>query len=221
MANTQRENTIERIRKEKIVVIVRGVPSEKLIPLAEAMYAGGIRLIEITYDATGKTPAQATAENIRRLALHFGDRMLVGAGTVLNEEQLLLTKEAGGRFIISPDADPAVIRKTRELGLVSMPGALTPSECKQAYLAGADFVKLFPIDNLGVGYLKAVSAPLSHIPFIAVGGVNLDNIADYLKAGAVGFGIGSNIVDKKMIEKEDYAAITALARAYVDAVLGN
>lgn len=144
--------------------------------------------------------------------------MYIGAGTVLSERQVELTATAGGKFIISPDANQSVIRKTRELGLVSMPGALTPSEIQAAHLAGADFVKLFPITNLGIGYVKAVSAPLSHIKFLAVGGVDDTNMRDYLKAGVCGFGIGSNIVDKKLIEREDWSAITALARRYVEAV---
>ena len=213
-----RNEIIEIIKREKIVVIVRGVEADALIPLAEAMYEGGIRLLEITYDATGKTPASETARSIAALVSHFGDRMLIGAGTVITEEQLLLTHKAGGRFIISPDTDEAIIRKTRELGLISMPGALTPTECKKAHNAGADFVKLFPVDSLGPSYLKAVSAPLSHIDFLAVGGVSLDNIATYFKAGAKGFGVGSAIVDKKLIESGDFCAITELARAYVNAV---
>ena len=214
----KRNETREAVKKEKIVVIVRGVPAERLIPLAEAMYAGGIRLLEITFDATGKTSPEETAMAIQMLCEHFEGRMLIGAGTVITEEQLLLTAKAGGRFIISPDTDESIIRKTRELGLVSMPGALTPSECKRAHNAGADFVKLFPVDNLGPSYLKAVSAPLSHIDFLAVGGVSLENIATYLKAGAKGFGVGSAIVDKKLIDSGNYEAVAALARAYVDAV---
>ena len=106
---------------------------------------------------------------------------------------------AGGRFIISPDTNVSVIQKTRELGLVSMTGALNPTEIQTAHLAGADFVKLFPVTSLGADYVKAVKAPLSHVKFLAVGGVNTENMSDYLKAGVCGFGLGSNIVDKKLI----------------------
>ena len=213
-----REQVIETVQREKIVVIVRGVPSASLVSMAEAMYEGGIRLLEITYSANGAVSDEETASNIKALCEHFEGRMYIGAGTVLSERQVELTATAGGKFIISPDANQSVIRKTRELGLVSMPGALTPSEIQAAHLAGADFVKLFPITNLGIGYVKAVSAPLSHIKFLAVGGVDDTNMRDYLKAGVCGFGIGSNIVDKKLIEREDWSAITALARRYVEAV---
>ena len=212
-----REEILSAVEREKIVVIVRGVKREDLIPLAEAMYAGGVRLIEITYDASGKTPHTETAESIRMLAEHFEGRMYVGAGTVLSEECVSLTHAAGGAFIISPDVNADVIRATREQGMVSMPGALTPTECMTAHRAGADFVKLFPIDNLGVGYLKAVCAPLSHLKFLAVGGVTLENIPTYKKAGAVGFGIGSAIVNKDMIARGDWAAVAEMARRYVEA----
>ena len=133
-----RNEVIKTIEKEKIITIVRGVKREDLIPLAEAMYKGGIRLMEITYDATGKTPDEETAENIKMLAEHFKGRMFIGAGTVIRENQVELTKEAGGMFIISPDTYEGVIKKTRELSLVSIPGALTPTEIQTAHRAGAD-----------------------------------------------------------------------------------
>ena len=213
-----RNNVINSVLENKIIVIVRGLEKEKLIPFAEAVYEGGIRLLEITYSADGKISDEETAENIKMLSEHFEGRMFIGAGTVLNEKQVVLTKNAGGKFIISPDTNPAVIKKARELELVSMPGALTPTEIQLAHLSGADFVKLFPISSLGVEYVKAVKAPLSHIKLLAVGGVNTENMADYLKAGACGFGLGSNIVDKKCIAANDWQGITALAKKYVDIV---
>ena len=206
------------IKKEKLIVIVRGVEKDKLIPLAEAMAAGGIRLLEITFDASGKVSDEETAARIRMLASHFGDRLAIGAGTVLSERQVALTKEAGGKFIISPDTCEAVIRKTKELDMLSMPGALTPSEITAAHRAGADFVKLFPVTSLGTAYVKAVKAPLSHIPLLAVGGVDETNMTDYLQAGVAGFGVGSNIIDKAALAKGDYERITALAEKYVQVV---
>ena len=183
-----RNNIINTIEKEKIITIVRGVEKEKLIPLAWAMYEGGVRLLEITYSANGDTSDEETAKNIETLAKYFGDRMLIGAGTVLSEKQVALTKNAGGCFIISPDTYENVIAKTRELEMVSIPGALTPSEVQSAHRYGADFVKLFPVTSLGTEYVKAIKAPLSHIKMLAVGGVNEKNISEYMKAGAVGAG---------------------------------
>jgi len=213
-----RNIVIQTIEKEKIIVIVRGVESNKLIPLAEAMYEGGIRLLEITYSADGKISDEETAKNIEVLSKYFEGRMFIGAGTVPTEKQVELTHKAGGKFIISPDTNENVIKNTRELGMVSMPGALTPSEIQSALRYGADFVKLFPITNMGIDYVKAVLAPLNHIKLLAVGGINETNIKDYLKAGVRGFGIGSNIIDKKALANGDFASITQLAKKYVSEV---
>ena len=215
-----KQSIIESVKNEKIIVIVRGVERDRLIPLAEAMYNGGIRLLEITFDSSGKTSDEETASRIAMLKEHFGDRMHIGAGTVLNTKQVELVAKAGGEFIISPNVKREVIEKTRELSLVSMPGALTPSEIADAYDFGADFVKLFPVTSMGPAYVKAVRAPLSHIPMLAVGGVDLGNVKDYLDAGVCGFGLGSNIVDKKMLENGDFDGITRLAATYVKAIRG-
>ena len=213
-----RKKIIETIEREKIITIVRGVESDKLIPLAEAMYDGGIRLLEITYSADGSTSNEETAKNIEMLSNHFEGKMFIGAGTVLTEKQVELTKKAGGKFVISPDTYENVIKKTREFDMISMPGALTPSDIQNAHRCGADFVKLFPITNMGVEYVKAIKAPLSHIKLLAVGGINENNITDYLKAGVCGFGIGSNIVNKKLIDAGDYTAITELAKKYTEVI---
>ena len=215
-----RKDVIEAIKKEKLVVIVRGVAKDKLIPMAEAMYEGGIRLLEITYSANGAVSDEETAESIAMLKKHFGERMMIGAGTVLTCRQVDLTKEAGGEFIISPNTNGEVIDYTRRQDLVSLPGAFTPSEVQAAYEYGADFVKLFPITELGISYVKAIRAPLSHIPMLAVGGIDLTNMKDYLEAGVDGFGIGSNLVNKKMIEANDWKGIAALAEEYVRAAKG-
>lgn len=206
------------LEKEKIIVIVRGVEKEKLLPLAEAMYLGGIRFLEITYSADGSISDEETANEIKLLAKNFENRMYIGAGTVLTPKQVELTKASGGRFIISPDVYPEVIKKTKELGMVSIPGAFSASEVMTAKRCGADFVKLFPITDLGTSYVNALRAPFPDIKFLAVGGICEENIKDYSKAGVYGFGIGSNIVSKELLEKEDYEAITLLAKKYVAAV---
>ena len=129
------QNTIREIENNKIIVIVRGVKKDDLIPFAEAIYEGGIRLMECTYDATGKVSDEETAAGIEMLAKHFEGRMFIGAGTVLTEKQVKLTAKAGGKFIISPDSNEKVIKKTRRLGLVSIPGALTPTDIASAQMA--------------------------------------------------------------------------------------
>lgn len=210
------ENIIKQIEENKIIVIVRGVEREYLISLVQAMYDGGIRLVECTYDASGKTSDEEIAENIRLLAEHFAGKMLVGAGTVLTEKQVELTASAGGKFIISPDTNADIIKKTKQLGLVSMPGALTPTEVAFAMRSGADFVKLFPVNMFGPEYIKALKAPLSHVRLLAVGGVSDSNMSDYFNAGAVGIGVGSSIINKKMIVSGDFKGITELAKKYTE-----
>ena len=206
------------ITQQKLIAIVRGVEADRLIPMAEAMYAGGVRLLEITFSAKGTPSDKETAGNISMLVKHFAGRMHIGAGTVLTPEQVELVAKAGGKFIISPDANTAVIEKTKQLGLVSIPGALTPSEATLATRAGADFVKLFPISQLGASYVKALCAPLSHIRFLAVGGVNLGNIRELLKSGACGVGIGLGDADRDAIARGDLDFIEKKCASFTEAL---
>ena len=201
-------NTIDSILKSKVIMIIRGVPKNKLEELAEAMWRGGIRLMECTYDASGKISDEETAEGIALLAKLFEGRMLIGAGTVLKKNQIELTKAAGGKFIISPDTNPEIIKETKRLELVSIPGALTPSEATLAYRSGADFVKLFPVSQMGgAKYVKALCAPLSHIRFLAVGGVRLENVSEYFDSGASGFGMGLTESERQAIAQNDFDSI--------------
>ena len=211
-----RQETIRAVEAEKVIAIVRGAAPEQCLKVAQALYDGGIRLMEVTYNQKDPASWQATADAIGAIAKEFEGRMLVGAGTVTNTELVEMTAKAGGRFIISPDCYPDVIRRTLELDMVSMPGALTPTEVMQAHRAGADFVKLFPIGNLGVSYAKAVMAPISHVKLMAVGGVNEKNIADFLAAGAVGAGVGGNLVNKTWIANGEFDKITALAKEFAE-----
>ena len=211
--------TIDYILENKIIMIVRGVPTEQLCDLAEAMYRGGIRLMECTYDASGRVSDEETARGIALLAKRFEGRMLIGAGTVLKESQITLTREAGGKFIISPDTNPEIIAETKRQGLVSIPGALTPSEATAAYRAGADFVKLFPVSQMGgAAHVKALCAPLSHIRFLAVGGVRCENMGEYLGSGASGFGVGLSADDRAALQSGDLSSVEARCRKMTEIV---
>lgn len=210
------KNTIKTIEENKIIVIVRGVEREKLVSLCEAMYRGGIRIVECTYDATGKISDEEISENIKLLVENFGDKMVIGAGTVLTKKQVALTKAVGGKFIISPDTNPKIIKYTKRQGLVSIPGALTPSEIALSARAGADFVKVFPVNLFGPDYIKTIKAPLSHIKLLAVNGITAENMNEYLSAGAVGVGVGGGIADKKLIAENDFEGITIAAQKYCE-----
>lgn len=213
-----KQEVIRAIEEHKVIAIVRGVAEDKLIPLAQALYDGGIRLIELTFSADGSVSDAQTAERIGALAKRFEGEMLVGAGTVLTEQQVALVSQAGGVFAISPNTDEDVILACNTHGIVSIPGALTPTEIAAAHKAGADFVKLFPVSDLGPKYVKAVRAPLSHIRLLAVGGIDETNIADYLQVGACGAGVGGNLVNRKWVETGEFEKITQVAKQLVAAV---
>ena len=213
-----RQFTIEQIQKEKVIAIVRGAGAEQCLRVAQALYDGGIRLMEITYNQKSPETFAATAATIAALSGAFEGRMLIGAGTVTTPELVDLTADAGGKFIISPDCYPEVIRRTLERNMVSIPGALTPTEIMTAHRCGADFVKLFPVSQLGVPYVKAITAPISHVKLLAVGGVNENNITDYLNAGLSGAGIGGNLANKKWIEAGEYFRITETAHKIVSQI---
>ncbi len=218
MTMEQKESIKQALLREKLIVIIRGVETSQLPCLLNALYQGGIRFAEITFDPSGKIPTEETAACIRRMSEFFRGKLHIGAGTVIGMEQATAAVSAGAEYLISPNVDMEVIRYASEAGVLSLPGALTPTEAETAHRAGADFVKLFPVDALGVGYIKAVCAPLSHIPFVAVGGVNQNNLGDFLRAGAVGVGVGSNIVQRAWIEAGEWDRITALAKTYCDAI---
>ena len=213
-----REQIIEKVLEEKVIVILRGLQTEQLVKTVAAMEKGGIQLVEVTFDQSGKTTDEQTAENIRVLSETFEGRVLVGAGTVMSEKQAELAHAAGAKFIISPDAYEPVIRRTVELGMVSMPGVFTATEAANAHRWGADFLKLFPMSEMKPSYLKALTAPLSHVRFLAVGGVTADNLSEFFDAGAVGIGVATAIVNKKLIAAGDYDGVTELARIYTQAI---
>ena len=211
-----REQVIKAILDEKIIAIVRGVDSESVVRTAKALYEGGIRLIEVTFNQKDPDNFCKTADAIRAIRAEMGDRMFVGAGTVTSPELVQMAADAGALYIISPDTDAEVIKKARELGLVSLPGAYTATEAKQAHNAGADFVKLFPCIEGAPAYVKALSTPFNHIRFLAVGGVTADNAALFLRSGAVGVGVGSSLVNRKWVEAGRFDLITAEAKKFIE-----
>ena len=211
-----RETIINSILEHKIISIVRGMDEEKAMKIADALYEGGIRLVEVTFNQKDPSTHKVSAAAIRAIKEKYEGKMLVGAGTVTTVELVELAASAGAAYIISPDTDPEVIRRTKELGLVSLPGAYTATEAKIAHNAGADFVKLVPCIEGAPAYLKALCAPLNHIKFLAVGGVNADNCAEFMKAGAVGVGVGGSLVNKKWVDAGEYWRITEEAKRFIE-----
>ena len=212
------KEVLDRILEGKIVAIVRGIPSDEIVGLAEALVKGGISCIEVTFDQSSAEKARDTLKAISNMRQALGDRVCVGAGTVMSVEQVEAAATAGAEYMISPNTNAAVIKRTKELNKVSIPGAMTPSEVAEAYELGADIVKMFPAGILGCAYIKAVKAPLKHIPVTAVGGVNPGNCADFIRAGAVGVGVGGNLVSPQLVREGRFEEITAIARSYTDAL---
>ena len=210
-----KEQVIQRILDEKVVAIVRGYTEEECLNLAKALHAGGVNLMEVTFDQKSQEERLRTVSILRLLNQELGDKMVFGAGTVTTPEMVRMAQEGGAKFIISPDTDPAVIKATVEAGMVSVPGALTPTEIKQAHACGADFVKVFPVSNMGVSYIKAVTAPLSNIRMLAVGGVDGSNVRDYLASGAVGAGVASCLFKKDWIKAGQWERITEATKNFV------
>ncbi|MBR5561077.1 MAG: 2-dehydro-3-deoxyphosphogluconate aldolase [Clostridia bacterium] len=212
------EQILARIQEEKLVAILRGVPMNRIEGVVGALVRGGVKVLEFTFDHAEPDCVKANAEKIRWTVEHFGDQVLVGCGTTLTVEEVEAAHNAGACLMISPNVDEAVIRRAKELGMVAMPGALTPTEIVAAYNMGADIVKLFPAGELGLGYIKAVRGPLKHIPMSAVGGVKPENVGEYLDAGVCGFGVGGPLVLAKAVKSGDDAAIEERAKAFVDAI---
>ena len=174
--------------------------------------------MELPYDQRRPETWRDTADTIADIADKFADRLLIGAGTVLSPELAELTWLHGGAFIVAPNTDPAVIRRARELGMVSIPGAMTPTEILAAHDAGADMVKLFPASELGVGYLKAIRAPISHVDILAAGGITAANARDFLDAGAMSLGVGGALANRAALAQGRFADISRAAEALLLAI---
>jgi 2-dehydro-3-deoxyphosphogluconate aldolase/(4S)-4-hydroxy-2-oxoglutarate aldolase len=206
------------VQKEKLVAILRDVPEEKTLPLVTALYEGGVRILEFTFDHLHPDYMEETLRKLRLAKGAFGTKMLLGCGTVLSLEEVDAAVENGAELIVSPHTDAALIAHTKRKGVISMPGAFTPTEIVAAHQAGADFVKLFPAGELGISYIKAIRAPLPHIPMMAVGGVSPENVADFLRAGVAGFGVGSYLTDSAAIAANDFNKIKERALAFTQAI---
>jgi 2-dehydro-3-deoxyphosphogluconate aldolase/(4S)-4-hydroxy-2-oxoglutarate aldolase len=199
--------SLEHILRYKIVAILRGCTPERVPDIVAALVESGVRLLEITLNSPG------ALDLIRWASETVGDRLLVGAGTVLTPAEAEMAIDAGARFILSPSLDIETIGVTKELGAVSIPGAFTPTEILTAWRSGADIVKVFPA-SVGASYIRDIRGPLPQIRLMPTGGVNLLNIREFRAAGAVAYGIGSALVPAG--QETTTAALDALRERAVD-----
>ena len=211
---TEAAGSKEKIKPRKPIAIVRLDNLDDALELSRALLLGGITSIEFTL-----TNPRAI-EVIGQIQQEVGQDVLVGAGTVLDAESARASVEAGAQFLVTPAFLPEVIEVGRSGGIPVMCGAFTPTEILAAWRAGADFVKVFPAGGLGPTYIRDVLAPLPYVPLVPTGGINLDNCAAFLDAGAYTVAIGGKLVSKKIARQKDWATLTALARQYVDACKG-
>jgi 2-dehydro-3-deoxyphosphogluconate aldolase/(4S)-4-hydroxy-2-oxoglutarate aldolase len=205
---------MQSLSREKIVAIIRGISAESGDATAKALADGGIVFLEVTLNTDG------ALDMISRFRSNYEGRLRIGAGTVLDLGQAKEAVAAGAEYIISPNLDEEVVYYGVEQGVEVWPGTMTPTEIVRAYKAGASAVKVFPMGSLGINYLKEIRAPLNHIPMVATGGVNLQNINSVLDAGAIAVGLGGNLVDKQLVKDGKFDELSKLAQAYVNEVQG-
>ena len=203
----------KELERVGLVPVLRAQSEEIGHALVEAMLAGGVTVVEVTMTVPG------AIDLLRALKKQHGSKLLLGSGTVTTAAQAAATIEAGAEFVVSPSLHPEVIAKTKELGKVSIPGALTPTEVITAWNAGADYVKIFPCSAMGgASYLKSLLAPFPDLQLIPTGGVTQQTAADFLKAGARALGVGADLVNAKAIADKQPEIISNAARAYLDII---
>ena len=206
------EQFVKEFFEKKVIIVCRGIAEEEIVNVAQALYNGGIRFMEVPFDQKNPDSFASTARKIKAVKSALGTKMHVGAGTVLTMQQFELAKEAGAEIIVAPTLDEEIVIATKKAGLVSMPGCATPSEIAKAYNLGADLIKLFPSSVLTLKAIKEISVPLNHIPLVCFGGVTAGNVTEVIASGAVGVGMAGAILDKEALATKNYQIITDKAR---------
>ncbi len=205
------EQIYQQVRDEKVIVIVRGAGKEKIVNIAKAVRAAGCNFLEVTCNTAG------AAGMIDILCSQMPD-MCIGAGTVITKQLAEEVVEAGAKYIIAPDTNPEVIKYCVAKDIPVMPGAATATEVLTAVRAGAKMIKIFPAACIGADYIKQLKGPIDNVDFLAVGGVRVNNIKDFVAAGCVGIGIGGSVINKQAVENADWQSITKEVAKYVNEI---
>jgi 2-dehydro-3-deoxyphosphogluconate aldolase/(4S)-4-hydroxy-2-oxoglutarate aldolase len=210
---THKQAVREVIVDSGVTAVLRGIDEEDMVPVAEAIHAGGVTAIEVTADA--KRCTEMIADVDRALA---DTNAVVGAGTVMDAPAARNVIEAGAAFVLAPNLNEEVVEVCNRAGVVCIPGVMTPTEADRAMAAGADILKLFPASTVGPDHIGTLQGPLGDVPVMPTGGVSTENVAEYFAGGAVAVGAGSSLVDYDAIEREDWDAVRESAAAFVAAV---
>ena len=211
-------STYEMIKKHKFIAILRNIPEDKLENTAKGLYNGGARLFEITFNPSDPDTVKKTAKAFEIIKNACGNDISVGAGTVVKKEYVAEAKKMGAEFIVAPNTDQEVISLTKENGMLSIPGAFTPSEIVTAHKLGADIVKIFPIEPHNIPYLKNILSPVSHIPFITTGGVNEDTADELMKTGAAALAAGASVIPVSALNANDFSLIEEKTRKLISII---
>src|SRR6478752_1147059 len=207
-----KDRLFEQMLAAGVIAVIRAQSKEQLAPIAQALLEGGVPSIEVTM-STPKALA-----GIEALADALGDKAIIGVGTVLDAHTARDAIAAGAQFVVSPVLDEEIIATTKRYGKISIPGAFTPTEILRAWTLGADVVKVFPSTSLGPQYIKDLLAPMPQLRLTPTGGVDLKNAADWIKAGAACLGVGTSLVTRDALSKNDWASIASAAKAFTQAV---
>ena len=210
---TRKEEVRQRIVDSGVTAVLRGIDEEHIVPVAEAVYEGGVTALEVTADA--KRCSDLIADVDRAMG---GTDAVVGAGTVMDAAAARNVIEAGAEFVLAPNLNEDVVDICNREGVLAIPGVMTPTEAARAMEAGADILKMFPASTVGPGHIGALQGPLGDVPIMPTGGVSTDNVADYFEAGAIGVGAVSALVDYDAIEREDWDGVRESAAEFVEAV---
>lgn len=208
-----KHKTLDRITSVGVVPVVRIADSAQILDAAEALIAGGITIMEVTMSST------RPFETIEKLKARFGETLLIGLGSVLNPETAKRGIDSGAEFIVSPIFDDGVLETAKKYGKVSILGSLTPTEIQRSHVAGTDIIKVFPATKFGPGYFKDILAPMPHLKLTPTGGVDLSNVADFIRNGAVCVGVGTALLQKDLINNSDWEGLSRLAAQYCQEVI--
>ena len=205
-----KEIILEQILKTKVIAVLRVKEADKLKKIIEAIYKGGITAVEITMTVPN------AIKLIEKMSEELNKNIVLGVGSVLNKSIAEDAIKAGAKYVVSPVLKKEIIETSHKYNVPAMPGCFTPTEIQTAYEYGADIIKVFPADVVGMAFFKSVLAPLPHLKLMPTGGVNLTNACDWLKAGACAVGIGSALLDKKAIAEENYSVLTQNAKTIIE-----
>ena len=207
-----RQDIVDKIFELKAVAVIRMEDPSKLIKVAEAIHDGGVKAIEITMTVPN------AIETIALASKEIGDKVLIGVGSILTPEMAQKAIDAGAQYVVSPIFKKEIIEQSHKNDIPAMPGTFTPTEAQLAWEAGADIIKIFPADILGMAFIKGIKAPMPHLKVMPTGGVSLTNAGEWLKAGACAVGVGSALIDKQAILEDNYCVLTKNAEQIMESI---